>query len=70
MKLEQDCLHGLPYFLVNAYQFFDCELFGRQLVFAQPKEWGSILSSVKQTIHRPMDASALQNLLREYYRSE
>ena len=37
-SLKRDYLHGLPYFLVNAYRFFDCELFGRRVVFAQPNQ--------------------------------
>ena len=54
VSLKEDCLHGLPYFLVNAYQFFDCELFGRQLVFAQPidEETGATPSEFAQQVIR------------------
>lgn len=36
--LERERVHGLPHFLVNSYKFFDCELFGCRLVFAQPEK--------------------------------
>ncbi len=36
IRLDQSRFSGLPHFLANTYQFFDCRLLGRQLVFAQP----------------------------------
>lgn len=36
VSLKQDYLHGLPYFLIKAYRFYDCVMFGRRVVFVQP----------------------------------
>ena len=52
VRLKKDCLHGLPYFMVNAYRFFDCELFGRRLVFAQPAEEGATPAEFAQQVIR------------------
>ena len=52
VSLKVDCLHGLPHFMVNAYRFFDCELFGRRLVFAQPNEGGTTPAVFAQQVVR------------------
>jgi len=52
VSLKRDYLHGLPYFLVNAYRFFDCELFGRRVVFAQPDHKEATPSEFAQQVVR------------------
>ncbi len=55
VSLNEDYLRGLPFYLANIYQFFDCELFGKRLVFAQPKELESTPAEFAQQVIKLQD---------------